>query len=369
MQKVCHVTSVHSSDDNRIFNKECSSLAAAGYEVYLVAQGADRVQNGVKVIGVGDIPKSRFRRMFGFSGKVYRKALELDCELYHLHDPELLPYALKFRRKGKKVIFDSHEKYTDTLKKKTYLKGFIGKTVIKLYEAYENHVFRRIDAVIFPCLYKGEHPFRGKCKRVETVDNMPIIEELYDQYDPQVQKWERSACYIGVIAKSRGVENFIKANNKAGGYSYIGGYYRNEDFRKELESSEAYASVRYLGKLDRSQVLDTLQHCRVGMATLLNVGQYNKYDNLPTKAYEYMSLGLPVILSKSDYNSRIMEEYRFGICVDPADTEEIAQALEYLYTHEEEARQMGENGRDAVIRRFNWEHEKAKLVKLYQEVL
>ena len=100
--KICHVTSVHISTDVRIFVKECPSLARAGYETFLVAKGQSRDENGIHVIGVGDSPKSRIKRMLFFSKKIYKKSIELDCDIYHLHDPELLRYVKKYKRKGKK---------------------------------------------------------------------------------------------------------------------------------------------------------------------------------------------------------------------------------------------------------------------------
>lgn len=39
MIKVCHMASAHGIEDDRIFHKECVSLAKAGYEVYLVERG------------------------------------------------------------------------------------------------------------------------------------------------------------------------------------------------------------------------------------------------------------------------------------------------------------------------------------------
>ena len=105
------------------------------------------------------------------------------------------------------------------------------------------------------------------------------------------------------------------------------------------------------------------------MATIINVGQYNQYDNLATKVYEYMSLGIPTILSKSPYNERIAAQYQFGICVDPENVDEIAEAIRYLLDHPEEARQMGENGRRAVKEEFNWGVEEKKLLALYEDIL
>ena len=101
--KICHLTSVHDSTDVRVFRKECSSLAKK-YDVYLVAKGQSREENNVKIIGIGDAPDSRLKRITRFTKAVYQKGLSLDCDIYQIHDPELLPVALKLKRKGKAVI-------------------------------------------------------------------------------------------------------------------------------------------------------------------------------------------------------------------------------------------------------------------------
>ena len=59
MVKVCHMTSAHGPGDTRIFHKECVSLAAVGYEVYLVERGESYEMSGVHVIGIGQPSGSR----------------------------------------------------------------------------------------------------------------------------------------------------------------------------------------------------------------------------------------------------------------------------------------------------------------------
>ena len=108
MIKVCHMTSAHEEEDIRIFRKECVSLAEAGYDVYLVERGESYEKNGVHIVGVGEIPAGRLKRMTQGAKKVYAAAKALDADIYHFHDPELLPYGLKLKKAGKKVIFDSH---------------------------------------------------------------------------------------------------------------------------------------------------------------------------------------------------------------------------------------------------------------------
>ena len=129
--------------------------------------------------------------------------------------------------------------------------------------------------------------------------------------------------------------------------------------------------VCYLGQLSRQEVREAVQRCQIGMATILNVGQYNMGNNLPTKTYEYMSLALPVVLtrSKHPYNEETTNEWGFGVCVDPENTEEMAEVICDLLEHPEKRVQMGENGRRAVKEKFNWGTQEKKLFALYEDIL
>ena len=89
--KICHVTSSHNRYDGRIFEKECSSLAKK-YDVYLLCADTlpDETISNVKFRSINFKPKNRYERFFKVMGKIYKKAIELDCDIYHLHDSELL---------------------------------------------------------------------------------------------------------------------------------------------------------------------------------------------------------------------------------------------------------------------------------------
>lgn len=365
--KVCHMSSAHPPEDQRIFIKQCTSLAQAGYDTYLVVRGKTYDKNGVHIIGVGEFAGSRFQRIIKLAKLVYKKALEINAEIYQIHDPELLPYALKLKKKGKRVVFDSHEYYIDQFKKKPYLPSWVCFLLSHVYEFYENYVLKRIDAVIFPCLKDGVQPFAGRCKRIATLNNVPLLSELYVHYDESVKKYVNSICYVGGLTKSRGITEVVKAAALSNATAYIAGDF-STSYKNEINAMPESRAMKYLGQLNRQQVLDLLQHCQIGMATIHNVGQYNQFDNLPTKCYEYMALGLPIILTKAKYNEKVNEQYQFGICVNAEDEKEIAEAITYLLTHPVEAKRMGENGRKAIHDEFNWEKEKEKLLSLYEEL-
>jgi glycosyltransferase involved in cell wall biosynthesis len=90
---------------------------------------------------------------------------------------------------------------------------------------------------------------------------------------------------------------------------------------------------------------------------------------LPNKLFDYMLVGLPVIASNFPLYREVVEPDRCGLIVDPSKPEEIARAMEYLIDHPDEAREMGERGRKAVLEKYNWDKESERLLQIYDAVL
>ncbi len=88
-----------------------------------------------------------------------------------------------------------------------------------------------------------------------------------------------------------------------------------------------------------------------------------------TKFFEYMLAGVPVICSDFPVWRELVEDTNAGLVVDPFDRNAITDAVEYLKTHPGEARKMGENGKRAVLERYNWNIEGKKLLGLYEQIL
>jgi glycosyltransferase involved in cell wall biosynthesis len=91
----------------------------------------------------------------------------------------------------------------------------------------------------------------------------------------------------------------------------------------------------------------------------------NHLDSHPTKMFEYMSSGIPVIASDFPLWRDIIEGNQCGICVDPLDPKAIAAAIDYVVTHPQAAKAMGENGRRAVLQKYNWTVQANRLIDFY----
>ena len=177
--KITHLTSAHPRYDTRIFIKECSSLAKIeNYEVSLiVADGkGDEVKNGIHIYDVGKL-QGRLNRIFKTTKKVFKKAIELDSDIYHLHDPELLWIGRLLKQAGKTVIFDAHEDVPRQILAKPYIPTWLRKPVSITVEWLENFVVRRLDAVVVPTPTILER-FLALGTRAVEVRNYPLYEEV-----------------------------------------------------------------------------------------------------------------------------------------------------------------------------------------------
>ena len=109
--KICMLSSTHSAFDDRIFYREAKSLSLAGYEVVIIAQhDKEEIIDNIKIVPL-PIPKNRLHRMIKTAWKLFKLALKEKADVYHFHDPELMPIGILLKPKGKKIVYDVHEDY------------------------------------------------------------------------------------------------------------------------------------------------------------------------------------------------------------------------------------------------------------------
>lgn len=363
---VCHLSSSHGQEDNRIFKKECVSLAEAGYKVYLVTTGNNQIKDGVCFVGAGKIPNSRLERMISFTRKVYKQALLLDADIYHIHDPELLPYALKLQKKGKQVIFDSHEFMAINIAQgnRPYIPKTCQNFVSDVYMKYERHVTDKIAAVIVPSKLNGQDYFNGHYNDIAYVNNAPRLEKYISQ--PNQEKFPRSLGYVGSITPNRGIFNMIYAAASSNCTLHLVGP-MSKDLYENLSDMPEWRHVKYYGELPVEKFVPILSRVQIGLCLLKKRGEYAYMDNLSTKVYEYMALGLPVVVTDFPNNKAIIEKKNCGICVDPENKNGVLRAISTILDSEEVANKMGENGKK-VANEFSWKNEEKNLLDLYKRV-
>lgn len=368
-KRVVHLTSVHPGDDNRIYYKECLSLADAGYEVVVICPScaSDGLDGRVKMRKIGR-PKSRLWRIFATVPKVLWQAMKERGHVYHFHDPELIPVGWILKLLGKKVIYDVHEDVPEAVLSKKWIWKPLRSPTAKLLSIIEFISYYLFDRLVAATPRIGA---RFPNDKTVVINNYCRIEEFCNIKEGgggrfRAHKGERVIAYVGVIAEVRGSREMVEAMRfvqTRGARLYLGGRFEPPAHGEELAASGGWEKVEYLGWLSRADVTDLLGQAEVGLVVLRPLKNY--LDAQPVKLFEYMAAGIPVVASDFPLWRQIIEGAGCGILVDPMQPRQIAKAIDWLLTHPDAARRMGERGRKTIEEKYNWESEAKKLIDFY----
>lgn len=366
-KRVAHLSSKHRWDDIRIFRKEAVTLAAHGYEVTYVAP-AERssTAGGVRIEAV-PLPKSRRARMLGTVWRVYRAALRLDTDLYHFHDPELIPVGLLLKLRGKCVVYDVHEDLPRQILSKHWIRPWLRTAVAWGAEVMEWAAARLLDAVVAATPTIAA---RFPARRTALVQNFPILDELLSGSAMPYAERPPHFAYVGGISAIRSAREMVEAmallEPARGAKLVMAGSFEPPALRQALERLPGWASVEFRGWQTREQVAGLLAEARAGLVIFYPEPNHTRAQ--PNKLFEYLSTGLPVIASDFPLWRELIAGEACGLLVDPRDPAAIAAAMRQLLDDPAAAAAMGERGQRAVRQRYSWASQAEALLALYERL-
>jgi glycosyltransferase involved in cell wall biosynthesis len=362
---VVHLTSVHSAYDLRIL-KECRSLADAGYQVTIIApHSCNEINEGVQIRGVLTF-EGRFRRMTRTVWRVYREAVRQRADIYHFHDPELIPVGLLLKAHGKRVIYDAHEAYPQKILSKSWIPLRLRPLVSRLFAVVERIACVMLDHVVAAdrwtaATLPGRH--------VTTVANYPLLTPMQGvRSEAKSVPAKHTLIYAGGLNDDRGLQVMLEVArllvDRDVELHLLGDFEKPED---EQHIRELH-NVRYFGFQPLETLYGHMSNADLGLVLLQPVPAYSYAGENTNKLFEYMLCGLPVIASNFPNLRQIIKVTRCGLCVDPKRPDQAARAILHLLERPKLREQLGKNGRNAVLKTYNWAMEERKLLHVYRNL-
>ena len=360
--KIAHITTVHRPNDNRIFYKECTTLANQGYDITFIVAGAEsKNSDGITIVGY---PKSegRLKRILKTSlTDMIRVCKEVDADIYHFHDPELIFTGLYLKMLGKKVIYDIHENNPASILSKPYIKSKLKRKILaKVFDTFERVAVKFFDVIVTA---RPDITKRFKHKNIITLRNFPILPDFSKSSGIKITKTKPSIIYVGGMHSLRGTHELIEAFEELDEYElWLLGFAIEKDLIAKIENG--CKNVRYFGLVEAYEVFDYINMADIGIITFLE--EPNHINTLATKPFEYMACGKPMIMSDFTY---WRETFGNGsLYVDPSNPKEIANRVRELLENKELMQKMEELNRRLSQDEYNWDKESQKLIGLYKEL-
>lgn len=369
--KVCHITSMHDWDDDRIYQRACVGLTREGIDVHLIATKPVRLS--IK----SDVDFDWIKVRFGWKRRIYsskeaiEKAIKTKADIYHFHDPDLLPFVSRIKRKlpNSKVIYDIHENYAGRFQN-WGLPSFLG----ILYRKYERHIISNIDGYTVVSESMNDLFINLKTPSI-IIRNSTDVSRLAGMDFKSIEKYNIPTLYTsGTNSHARNCLQMVKAlkymdYEKRFQMLFAGRY---ENGLKEEMSKQT--------KIDHTDNLLILgdmlpweenfkRTAKAFCGCVFYEDNPNNRVGIPNRLFEYMYCGLPVIATDFPELRKIIEDTKCGLLVDSEDPKSIAKGFDYLLANPKEAKGMGKRGQKAIEEKYGYHSDLENTIDFYKKLL
>ncbi len=366
MKNIIHLTSVHKALDSRIYYKELSSLKTH-YNCTLVCNDK-LIENSenIRIIAL-DYKGNKIERMFFSPFQMLKKALEIDADVYHLHDPELLISGLILKIFNKRVIYDVHENIKGMIQSRKWIRGRITKFLVSQIVWFLD----RFSIMFFDGIVVARPDLFRFYKKSNTLlfRNFPDIMRFKNHLLERESSTNGKIriIYSGGLTEIRGILNIIDAMDYLdNNYELIlMGPWQEDHLKEKCEKRNGYKKTKYIGVFPYGEHFSQINISDIGIIPFLPSA--NHLTTLPNKPFEYMMCNIPMLMSNFNYWKKLFKDTAF-YC-NSMDPKNIANEIRNIATHPDITHATVKRAYITLINEYNLDKEKVKLLDFYSKLL
>lgn len=315
----------------------------------------------------------RFPFYFSFWRSFLKEVLKKEpIDAIHVHDLPLAEVGLEFKRKyGVKFVIDLHENYPALLEISQHTKTLLGRFLSsnKQWREYEAKMAKKADAIITVVQEMKNRICQLSIEpsKIYVVENTPLISKQVIEKDIDANFF--TITYIGGITEARGLQYVLKGlaiilklNSNVRLWIAGDGKYLNQ-LKSMASGLGINNNVKFFGKVERSETVSML--AKTDIAVIPHVRSEQSDNSSPNKLYEYMDIGVPVIVSNCVSVERIIKEAGAGFSYIHNSPEDFAEQLLKVIDKTDILFAYGESGKKSLLTKYNWNHSSQELIRLY----
>lgn len=335
------VTVAHRGDDARIAYRQIAALTAAGMNVvYAAPEPAPDLGPFVQRLV---LPRARGRRRLGCWVAAMRtiRAHRGSVDLVLVHDLEIV-LPVRLARPRVPVVWDVHEDVVASIVDRDWIPRRARALARWMVRSIEWVATRDIKLIL------AETSYRDRLGDWPVVPNSTVVPEtLTEQREP------RRVVYVGRISEGRGVHGMIELAERLGDRAeVILAGPADADIRVRLESAHEAGILQWRGPLPNPEALRLIASASVGLCLLEPLPNY--WGSMPTKVYEYLAYGTPVVATSLPLAVDAIAASGGGVIAPFDDADFVANAVEGYLDDPSRARRDGERGHRWVLAHHNW---------------